>query len=123
MTKTMSIRDLTRNGSMLTEYDYIDIEDIKGGDSDYNANAFLTMLDNPNNSFQKIVELNAGATIYIAGIMNSLKDSFLKAHQLIKTGKTKEYFKNFIRSFKFYQSLKNFEKKYIRRGKTTSKNK
>ena len=35
----------------------------------------------------------------------------------------KEYFKNFIRSFKFYQLLKNFEKKYIRRGKTTSKNK
>jgi hypothetical protein len=32
MTKTMSIRDLTRNGSMLTEYDYIDIEDKKTHD-------------------------------------------------------------------------------------------
>jgi len=37
--------------------------------------------------------------------------------------KKKEYFKNFIRSFKFYKLLKNFEKKYIRRGKTISKNK
>ena len=78
-------------------YNYINIEDIKGGDSDYNANAFLTMLDNPNNSFQKIVELNAGAAIYIAGITNSLKDSFLKAHQLIKTGQTREYFRNLVK--------------------------
>ena len=35
----------------------------------------------------------------------------------------KEYFKNFIRKFKFYQLLKNFEKKYIRKEKTSSKDK
>ena len=29
MTITMSIRELTRNGSMFSEYDYIDIEDRK----------------------------------------------------------------------------------------------
>jgi len=29
MTTTMSIRELTRNGSMFAEYDYIDIEDKK----------------------------------------------------------------------------------------------
>ena len=29
MTTTMSIRELTRNGSMFSEYDYIDIEDRK----------------------------------------------------------------------------------------------
>ena len=78
-------------------YNYINIEDIKGGDSYYNASAFITMLDNPKNSFQKIVELNAGAAIYIAGITNSLKDGFLKAHQLIKTGKTKSYFRNLVK--------------------------
>ncbi len=33
----------------------------------------------------------------------------------------KEYFKNFIRSFKLYKKLKNLEKKYIRRGKNISK--
>ena len=35
----------------------------------------------------------------------------------------KEFFKNFSRKFKFYQLLKNFEKKYIRKGKTSSKDK
>lgn len=29
MTTTMSIRDLSRSGSILSEYDYIDIEDKK----------------------------------------------------------------------------------------------
>jgi len=33
----------------------------------------------------------------------------------------KEHFKNFIRNFKIYKMLKNFEKKYIRRGKNISK--
>lgn len=32
MTKIMSIRDLTRNGNMLKEYDYIDIMDKKTHD-------------------------------------------------------------------------------------------
>ena len=35
----------------------------------------------------------------------------------------KESFKNFIRKFKFYHLLKNFEKKYIRKEKTSSKDK
>ena len=34
----------------------------------------------------------------------------------------KENFKNFFRGFKFYKLLKNFEKKYIRRGKNNSEN-
>ena len=51
--------------------------------------------------------------------------TFFKSRIGIKNdaNENKEYFKNFLRSFKFYQLLKNFEKKYIRRGKTTSKNK
>ena len=35
----------------------------------------------------------------------------------------KESFKNFVRKFKFYQFLKNLEKKYIRKRKTISKDK
>ena len=35
----------------------------------------------------------------------------------------KENFKNFIRKFKFYQLIKEFEKKYIRRSKKSSKDK
>ena len=32
MTTTMSIRELTRNGNMFKEYDYIDIEDKKSNE-------------------------------------------------------------------------------------------
>jgi len=32
MTTTMSIRDLTRNGNMFSEYDYINIEDKKSNE-------------------------------------------------------------------------------------------
>ena len=35
----------------------------------------------------------------------------------------KEYFKDFLRKFKLYHLIKNFEKKYIRRGKKNLKNK
>ena len=85
------------NRKININYNYINIQDIKGGNSEYNATAFLNMLNNPNSSFQKIVELNAGAAIYISGKINTLKDSFLKAHQLIKSGKTKEYFNNLVK--------------------------
>ena len=77
-------------------YNYINNEDIKGGDADNNARSFLELLENPNNSFQKIVELNAGAAIYIAGITNSLKEGFEKARNLISSGKTKNYFTNLV---------------------------
>ncbi len=73
-------------------YEYININDILGQDSDYNAKAFLDMLDAPNNSFQKIVELNAGAAIYLSGIVNNLKDGFELAKQSIINKKTKNYF-------------------------------
>ena len=57
----------------------------------------LNLFDNPNNSFQKIVELNAGAAIYIAGLTNSIKDGFEKAHQLIENRKTKDFYKNLVK--------------------------
>jgi len=49
--------------------------------------------------------------------------TFFKSRKGIKNDADvkKEYFKNFMRNFKLYQLLKNFEKKYIRRGKTGSK--
>ena len=73
-------------------YEYININDILGQDSEYNAKAFLDMLEGPNNSFQKIVELNAGAAIYLSGLVNNLKDGFELAKQSIINKKTKNYF-------------------------------
>ena len=51
--------------------------------------------------------------------------TFFKGRKGIKNDANEktEYFKDFMRSFKFYQLLKNFEKKYIRRRKTDSKSK
>ena len=54
-------------------YSFIDNQDLKGKDPDYNAKIFLDLLEGPNNSFQKIVELNAGATIYLAGLDKRFK--------------------------------------------------
>ena len=77
-------------------YNYINIEDIKGGDADFNAKKFIEILDNPNNSFQKIVEINAGAAIYISGLTKSLNDGIKKAHQVIENKETKKYFSKLI---------------------------
>ena len=77
-------------------YQYIKIEDIHGGDAEYNAKSFLDLLENPNNSFQKIIELNAGAAVYLAGITKTIKEGFQKVHHLIESGKTKNYFSNLI---------------------------
>ena len=77
-------------------YQYININEILGGDAEYNAKSFLDLLENPNNSFQKIVELNAGATVYLAGITKTIKEGFEKVRHLIKSGKTKNFFSNLV---------------------------
>ncbi len=77
-------------------YNYINIEDIQGGDAEYNAKSFIDLLENPNNSFQKIVELNAGAAIYLAGITKTIKEGFEKVNHLIESGKTKNYFSKLV---------------------------
>ena len=64
-------------------YNYININDILGSDAEYNAKTFIEMIDAPNNSFQKIVELNAGAALYVAGLTKNLKDGFNLAKKTI----------------------------------------
>ena len=49
-------------------YEYISLEDIKGGDPQYNADCFLKMINGNHKKFQKIVEINAGAALYLAGM-------------------------------------------------------
>ena len=79
-------------------YSFIDNQDLKGKDPDYNAKIFLDLLEGPNNSFQKIVELNAGATIYLAGLTKDLKEGFKLAKQTIVSKKSKKYFENLLKS-------------------------
>ena len=72
-------------------YDYISLEDIKGGDPKYNAECFLKMIDGNYSQFQKIVELNAGAAIYLSGKCTNIKDGALIASKTINEGITKEF--------------------------------
>ncbi len=54
-------------------YEYIKIEDILGRDPEYNAKAFIEMIEAPNNSFQKIIEINAGAALYLSGKASTIR--------------------------------------------------
>ena len=79
-------------------YDYINNNEILGHDAEYNAKAFIEMIEGPNNSFQKIVELNAGAALYLAGKAKNLKDGFELAKQVIVNKKSKKYIENLIKN-------------------------
>ena len=70
---------------------------ILGRDAEYNANAFMQMIEGTNNSFQKIVELNAGAALYLSGKAKNLKDGFELAKQVIISKKSKKYIENLIK--------------------------
>ena len=72
-------------------YDYISLEEIKGGDPQYNAECFLKMIEGNFNQFQNIVELNAGAAIYLAGKCSNIKEGAIIANKTISEGKTKEF--------------------------------
>ena len=72
-------------------YDYITLEEIKGGDPQYNAECFFKMIEGSYPQFQKIVELNAGAAIYLSGKCSNIKDGALIASKAINKGITKEF--------------------------------
>ena len=77
-------------------YEYINNQELLGKDPEYNAKAFIDLLEAPNNSFQKIIEINSGAALYLSGMAKNLKDGFDLAKQTILNKKAKDYFKNLI---------------------------
>ena len=70
-------------------YEYISLEDIKGGDPQYNADCFLKMINGNHKKFQKIVEINAGAALYLAGMAKNIKEGTEIVKKTINEGKTK----------------------------------
>ena len=72
-------------------YDYIKIEEIKGGNPDFNSYAFLDMINGNNEPYQNIVAINAGAAIYLSGKAKSLKEGFKIAHKVLDEGITKDF--------------------------------
>ena len=79
-------------------YEFINNEDIIGKGPEYNAKVFIDMLNAPNNSFQKIVEINAGAALYLAGQVKNLKDGFILANKTINNYQSKKYIENLLRN-------------------------
>ena len=77
-------------------YEYISNSEIIGGDPEYNAKKFIEMLDGKNKKFQKIVELNAGAAIYLSGMAKNLNEGFQLARNVIEKEITKNYLNKII---------------------------
>ena len=77
-------------------YDYIQNSDIKGGSPEFNASKFKEMLDGKNKSFQKIVELNAGAAIYLSDLSKDLNEGFKLARNVIEKKISKNYLNQII---------------------------
>jgi len=77
-------------------YEYIKIEDIKGGDPEYNAKCFINMIEGNYPNFQKIIEINAGAALYLSKIVNNLKEGFYLARKVITERKTLKYLNKLI---------------------------
>ena len=72
-------------------YNYISLDDIIGGDPKYNAECFMKMINGELKEFQKIVEINAGAAIYLAGKAADIKEGAIIAEKAINEGKTKKF--------------------------------
>ena len=77
-------------------YEYILLQDIKGGDPKYNSDCFLKMINGDNKKFQSIVEINAGATLYLAGMAKSIKEGSQIVAKAINEGKTKSFITKII---------------------------
>ena len=76
-------------------YNFISLDEVKGGDPKYNADSFLKMISGDYIQFQKIVEINAGAAIYLADKAKNIKEGALIAKKNIDEGKTKEFILSF----------------------------
>lgn len=72
-------------------YEYINNDEIKGGDAKFNAKKFIEMLDGSHKSYQYMVEINAGAAIYLSDKVDSIKDGIKIAKNVIEEKITKNY--------------------------------
>ena len=77
-------------------YEYINNSEIQGGDAEYNAKKFIEMLNGSNIKFQHIVELNAGAALYLSKKSPNLKEGFKLARYVIEQKITKNFLEKII---------------------------
>ena len=77
-------------------YEYINNSEIQGGDAEYNAGKFIEMLNGLNINFQHIVELNAGAALYLSKKSPNLKEGFKLARYVIEQKITKNFLEKIV---------------------------
>lgn len=65
------------------------IDDIKGGDAEYNAEALIGVLNGDKNAYRDIVLLNTAAALIVGGKASNLKDGVKIAQKAIDSGKAK----------------------------------
>ncbi|MEI7933312.1 MAG: anthranilate phosphoribosyltransferase, partial [Alphaproteobacteria bacterium] len=66
------------------------IEDLKGGDPDFNAAALRRLLDGEKGPYRDIVLLNAAAALLVAGKVERLQDGVSLAAEAIDAGRAKQ---------------------------------
>ncbi|UCD54911.1 MAG: anthranilate phosphoribosyltransferase [Candidatus Omnitrophota bacterium] len=65
-------------------------EDLKGGDTDFNVAIAMEILNGKKGPGRDIVLLNAGAAIYVAGVVSGLTEGIKKAGESIDSGRALE---------------------------------
>ncbi len=65
------------------------VEEIKGGDAEYNAEALIGVLNGDKNAYRDIVLLNTAAALIVGGKAMDLKDGVAIAADAIDSGKAK----------------------------------
>lgn len=72
------------------------IDDIKGGDAEYNAEALMGVLSGDKNAYRDIVLLNTAAALIVGGKAADLKEGVVIAADAIDTGKAKATLEKWI---------------------------
>jgi anthranilate phosphoribosyltransferase len=74
-----------------------DINALKGGDADVNAQAIRELLNGQPSAYRDIVLMNTGAALVVAGVAANLRDGVDKARAAIDSGKAKETLDQWVR--------------------------
>jgi anthranilate phosphoribosyltransferase len=73
-----------------------DINALKGGDADVNADAIRALLDGQPSAYRDIVLMNTGAALVVAGVTATLQDGVDKARAAIDSGKAKDTLEQWV---------------------------
>lgn len=87
------------------EFQWVDEENVKGGDADYNAGIIQNIIDNEAQPAQQnIALLNATFAIHASGAADSLKEAKQMAQESVASGKARQALDQFVEATQEYSS-------------------